>query len=88
MDEAEPYRIVLSARAVKDAESLSPKLRKKLGEVLRCIVAAHPHSGKKLIGDLKGYWSVRLTLKDRIVYRIEEETRTILVLRARSHYNG
>jgi len=55
--------------------------------VLRCIVAVHPHSGKKLVGDLKGYWSLRLTLKDRIVYRIEEETRTIVVLRARSHYD-
>lgn len=87
VSEAEPYRVVLSARAVKDAGSLSPKVRKKLGEVLRYIVAVHPHGGKKLVGDLKGYWSLRLTLKDRIVYRIEEETRTIIVLRARSHYD-
>ncbi len=87
MDEAEPYDVVLSARAVKDAESLSPKVRKKLGEVLRYTVAVHLRSGKKLVGDLKGYWSVRLTIKDRIVYRIEEGTRTIIVLRARSHYH-
>ena len=87
MNEAEPYRVLLSARAVKDAESLSPKIRKKLGEVFRYIVAVRPHTGKKLVGDLKGYWSLRLTLKDRIVYRIEEKTRTIIVLRARSHFD-
>jgi mRNA-degrading endonuclease RelE of RelBE toxin-antitoxin system len=86
MTEAEPYRVVLSRRAVKDVESLPPKVRKKLGEMLRCMVAIQPTCGKKLVGDLQGYWSLRLTLKDRIVYRIEEESHTVIVLRARSHY--
>lgn len=88
MAEAEPYRVVLSRRAVKDAESLPSKVRQKLGEILRSVVATQPRTGKKLVGDLKGYWSLRLTLKDRVVYRIEEETRTVIVLRARSHFKG
>ncbi len=88
MSESEPYRVVLSRRAVKDIESLPPKLRNKVGEMLRRVVAIEPTCGKKLVGDLQGYWSLRLTLKDRIVYRIDEENRTVIVLRARSHYEA
>jgi Txe/YoeB family toxin of Txe-Axe toxin-antitoxin module len=43
-------------------------------------------SGKKLAGDLQGFYSVRLTLKDRIVYSVDQATRTIFVHRARTHY--
>jgi len=46
------------------------------------------NSGKKLIGDLAGYWSVRLTYRDRFVYRIDEESQTVFILRARTHYHG
>ena len=80
------YDIQISQRAQKDFDTLSPKLRDKLHDILRYQIAAHPYEGKKLIGDLKGYWSVRLTYKDRIVYRIEEEQHTVFVLRARTHY--
>ena len=38
------------------------------------------------MGDLAGYWSIRLTYRDRLVYRVEEETHTVYVLRARTHY--
>jgi len=30
------------------------------------------YSGKKLVGDLKGFYSLRLTYRDRIVYSIDE----------------
>jgi len=87
MDEAEPYRVLLSAQAVKDFRSLTPKLRKKAAEILGTVVAVDPRAGKKLVSDLRGYWSLRLTLKDRMVYRILEDTRTVIVLRARSPYD-
>jgi len=38
------------------------------------------------MGDLKGFYSVRRTLKDRIVYTIDETARTVFVHRARTHY--
>ena len=85
MNEA-PYRIEITRRAQKDIASLTPKLKKKLREILTNRISANPFDGKRLVGDLKGCWSVRLTLKDRIVYSIDEENRVVNVFRARTHY--
>jgi mRNA-degrading endonuclease RelE of RelBE toxin-antitoxin system len=81
------YRVVFARRAVKDIDQLSPKLRAKLQDIVNNRLAVDPQSGKKLVGDLAGYRSVRLTYKDRIVYRIDEEARTVYVVRARTHYD-
>ncbi len=81
-----PYRIEIARKALKDIEHLSPKLKKKLREILMNRVALDPFSGKRLVGELSGYWSLRLNLRDRIVYRIDEEQRVVYILRARSHY--
>lgn len=81
------YRVEITRRAEKDIATLPSKLRRKLKEILVNRVAIAPHRGKKLVGDLAGYWSVRLTLKDRIVYRIDEANRVVYVLRARTHYD-
>jgi Txe/YoeB family toxin of toxin-antitoxin system len=77
---------LITRRAEKDIETLPPKLKKKLRQILVERVAVNPRSGKKLVGDLAGYWSIRLTHRDRLVYRIEEATRTVYLLRARTHY--
>jgi Txe/YoeB family toxin of toxin-antitoxin system len=82
----EPFRIQITRRAQKDIATLTPKLKTKLREILINRIAANPFDGKKLFGDLKGCWSVRLTLKDRVVYSIDEENRIVNILRARTHY--
>ena len=84
--ERAPFRLEITRKALKDIESLSPKLKKKLREILLNRVAVDPYSGKKLVGDLSGYRSIRLNIQDRIVYRIDEEHQVIYILRARSHY--
>lgn len=80
------YRIRLTKRAAKDVERLSPKLRDKLKGIFRNRLAEDPYSGKPLVGDLKGYFSVRLSLKDRIVYSIHDDELLVLVIRAKTHY--
>lgn len=80
------YTIRFSRQAEKDVQKLTPKLKEKLKEILRNRIAPDPYSGKPLLGDLKGCYSVRLTYQDRIVYSIEEEQVTIYILRARTHY--
>lgn len=80
------YRIRLTRQAVKDAKKLSPKLQAKLKDILRNRLAVEPYSGKALVGDLKGYYSVRLSYKDRIVYSIHDDKLVVLVVRARTHY--
>ena len=80
------YQIIFTKQASKDVLKLTPKLREKLKEILRNKIAVAPESGKKLIGDLQGYYSVRLSFQDRIVYRIEDERCLVLVVRAKGHY--
>lgn len=80
------YVIRIAKQARKDIEKLDPRLKQKLRVILEEVIAVNPHEGKKLIGDLMGSYSYRLTFKDRIVYSINEVTKTVYVERARTHY--
>ncbi len=80
------YTIIFSKEAKKDIEKLSPKLKQKLKKILINTISKNPYQGKKLIGDLTGFYSFRLTLKDRIVYSVGETDKTVLIHRARTHY--
>ena len=80
------FQIQITRRAAKDIATLTPKLKTKLRDILMNRIAVNPYDGKKLVGDLKGKYSVRLTLKDRIVYTIDEENSVVYILRARTHY--
>jgi Txe/YoeB family toxin of Txe-Axe toxin-antitoxin module len=80
------YEIRLTREAEKDIVRLSPKLREKLRRILAEVLAVDPYSGKKLVGDLTGYHSFRLTYQDRVVHTIDDPNATIIVHRARTHY--
>lgn len=80
------YEIRLSRQAEKDIRKLTPKLKKKLMDILRNRIAVDPYAGKTLVGDLGGYYSVRLSYQDRVVYTIEDEKLVVYVVRAKTHY--
>ncbi|MFU8838643.1 MAG: type II toxin-antitoxin system RelE family toxin [Thiohalomonadaceae bacterium] len=80
------YRIRLTRQAEKDVKRLTPKLQEKLKTILRNRLAHDPYSGKALVGELKGYYSLRLSYQDRIVYSIHDAELIVLVIRARTHY--
>jgi mRNA-degrading endonuclease RelE of RelBE toxin-antitoxin system len=80
------WEIRFTRQAKKDVEQLPPKLKDKLRDILLEVLALNPYEGKKLLGDLSGSYSYRLTYKDRIVYSLDEERRIIYVERARTHY--
>ncbi len=80
------YEIRFTKQASKDVKRLHPKVQNKLKDILRNRLAIDPYSGKGLVGDLKGYYSVRLTHKDRIVYSIDNQKILVLILRAKTHY--
>lgn len=80
------YKIKFTKQAQKDIAKLSPKLKKKLKDILLNKIALQPESGKPLLGQLKGYYSVRLSFHDRVVYRIEDDRCIVIVIRARTHY--
>ena len=80
------YEIRVTHRAEKDIKKLSPKLKKKLFEILTEVLAVDPFQGKKLLGDLAGSYSLRLTYKDRIVYSVDTARKTVFIERAATHY--
>lgn len=82
----ERYQITFTRQAQKDIAKLTPKLKIKLKAILRNKIAMAPQTGKPLLGDLTGYYSVRLSFQDRIVYRIENDRCVVLIVRAKSHY--
>ncbi|WP_127471483.1 type II toxin-antitoxin system RelE/ParE family toxin [Thiomicrorhabdus aquaedulcis] len=82
----ERYQIEFTKQAQKDISQLTPKLKQKLKEILRHKISVSPEMGKALVGDLQGYYSVRLSFQDRIVYRIEQGVCVVLIVRAKTHY--
>ncbi|EXJ15308.1 type II toxin-antitoxin system RelE family toxin [Imhoffiella purpurea] len=80
------YRVSFTQQAEKDIEKLTPKLRDKLKDIVRNRLAVDLYSGKPLIGPLKGYYSIRLTYQDRILYSIQDDALLVVVLRTRTHY--
>ena len=81
-----PYAIRFTKEAVKDVDKLPPRQKEKLRVVLQKQVAPNPQCGKRLVGDLAGFFSVRLSYKDRLVYSVDDDSRTVFVHRARTHY--
>ena len=80
------YEIIITRQAKKDIDNLPPKFKDKLRDILNEIISKHPYEGKKLIGDLAGNYSYRLSFKDRILYSINEIERIVYLKRARTHY--
>ena len=83
-----PYDIRITRQARKDIETLTPKLRRKLHDILVHVIAQNPFEGKKLLGDLAGSYSYRLSLKDRVVYSVDEDGMAVYIERARTHYGN
>ena len=80
------YEICFTREAAKDVRKLTPRLRRKLREILLETIAVEPLSGKRLVGDLTGFYSFRLSYRDRIVYSIDDKARIVIVHRARTHH--
>jgi mRNA-degrading endonuclease RelE of RelBE toxin-antitoxin system len=80
------YEIRITRRAEKDIQKLTPKLKEKLYDILTEVLTKEPFCGKKLIGDLEGSYSYRLTYQDRIVYSIDSKHKIVYLERARTHY--
>ena len=80
------YQIQFSRKAQKDIGELTEQQKRKLKQILEEVVRIKPFNGKALRGKLKGLYSLRLNRKDRILYEIYEQDKTVLIIRARTHY--
>lgn len=67
------------------------KVAERINQLIKEIMRS-PFSGQgkpePLRGNLKGYWSRRITLEHRLVYRIKSEgdSRIIIIVQTRFHY--
>lgn len=63
---------------------------KKIEKIL-LELTENPFSGEGHPEELKhnfnGYWSRRINQKDRIIYRVEEEIVTVIIVSAMGHYS-
>lgn len=84
------WEIVFTKQAVKDskkiAESGFKEKTKKLLEILESDPFQNPPPYEKLIGDLQGAYSRRITIQHRLVYEVFQEGRIVRILRMWTHY--
>ncbi len=80
------FELRITRRAEKDIKKLTPQLKRKLCDILTEVIACDPFQGKKLVGDLAGSYSYRLTYHDRIVYSVDMKNRIVYIERAATHY--
>ncbi len=82
------WKIEFSRSVLKDAKKLrAANLEANLKSLLE-IIKQNPFEPpyEKLSGNLNGYFSRRINIKHRLVYRVDQEAKTIRVVSVWSHY--
>lgn len=75
------YRVILTASALRSLESVPPRVVEPLVAFIFGTTADEPkRRGKPLQRELEGRWSARRG-DFRVVYRIDDDTMTIYVLK-------
>ena len=84
------WTLYFTRQAQKDAKKLAAAGLKPKVEALLALLRENPFQTpppyEKLVGDLAGAYSRRLSLQHRLVYQVLSEQVTVKVLRMRSRY--
>jgi Txe/YoeB family toxin of toxin-antitoxin system len=84
------WRIVYTKQAQKDAEKVAAAGLKANAQALLAILAESPYQTpppfEKLVGDLSGACSRRISIQHRLVFQVLDEAKTMKVLRMWTHY--
>ena len=82
--------IKFTKNAEKDKKLIkSAGLEERVKKLLNLIAKnpfQNPPSYEKLVGDLQGYYSRRINLQHRLVYKVYEDIKTVVVHSMWSHY--
>ena len=77
-------------QAQKDAEKLAAAGLKPKAQALLAILVENPYQTpppfEKLVGDLSGAYSRRISIQHRLVYQLLDEAQIVKVLRMWTHY--
>ena len=84
------WQVKFSKEAEKDKQLLKQaglaEKAKKLLNVLSVNPYQVPPSYEKLVGNLKGYYSRRINIQHRIVYRVLDANKTVIVHAMWTHH--
>ena len=84
------WNIYYTKLAQKDARKLALSgLKNKAEELLR-VISENPYQNpppyEKLVGDLSGALSRRINIQHRLVYQVNEQEKSVKILRLWTHY--
>ena len=86
------WRVLFPRQAQKDARKLAattPALKAKAQRLLELLEEdpfAQPPPFEALVGDLRGAYSRRITIQQRLVYQVLSDEQVVKILRLWSHY--
>lgn len=84
------WRLVYTSHARRDAKKLSAAGLRPKAELLLDLLREDPYRTpppfEKLVGDLRGAHSRRITVQHRLVYQVLDRERTVKALRMWTHY--
>jgi len=84
------WRLLYTKQARKDAKKLAAAGLKPKAQDLLDILAADPFQSpppfERLVGDLSGAFSRRISIQHRLVYQVLAEEGVVKVLRMWTHY--
>ena len=84
------WEVVFAKQALKDAKKLVASGLKPRAEELLGVLATDPLQNpppfEKLVGDLAGAYSRRISIQHRMVYEVFTKESTVRVLRMWTHY--
>lgn len=84
------WQLVYTRQAQKDARKIAFSGLRPQAERLLAILADNPYQTppffEKLVGDLAGAYSRRISIQHRLVYEVLDSIKTVKVLRMWTHY--
>ena len=84
------WKLVYTKQAQKDAQKIKNAGLKDQTVQLLDIIKNDPFQSpprfEKLVGDLKGIYSIRINIQHRFVYQVLEELKIVKTIRMWTHY--
>jgi len=84
------WQVILSRQAIKDAKKIAQSGLKPQAQKLLTLLTENPYTTpppyEKLVGNLQGFYSRRISIQHRLIYRIIEAEKVVHILRMWTHY--
>ena len=84
------YTLAFTTRARKDAKKIAQSELQEKTQQLLDVLTINPHQNpppyEKLVGDLRGCYSRRINIHNRLVYEVLESEKIVRILAMWTHY--